>query len=322
LPEQLQHFADRLTAAVCARGTPAVVGLDPVLDRLPQAVKPRRRTLQAAAAALESFCREVITAVAPIVPAVKLNSAFFEVCGGPGIAAYMRVIACAHRHGLLVIGDVKRGDIGSTAEMYAAAHLDTGGFLDVDPSCIADAVTVSAYLGRQAVEPFIRAAAANGRGIYVLLRPSDPGADQIHEFGSSRPLYQFLAELVKQWGEKENLLGSCGLSCVGAVVAPKDRQSTSTLRAALPRTPFLVPGYGPQGADVHACRPCFLPGGTGAVINASRLVIYAYQRPEFSARFGDDWQACIEVAAREFATDVASLLQPSIAPLADDPPTG
>jgi orotidine-5'-phosphate decarboxylase len=322
LAEQLRHFADRLTAAVRAKGTPAVVGLDPVLERLPPELQPRRRTLQAAAAALESFCREVIALVAPIVPAVKLNAAFFEVCGGPGVAAYMRLVGCAHRHGLLVIGDVKRGDIGSTAEMYAAAHLGTAGFSDLDSACIADAITVSGYLGQQAVEPFIRAAAATGRGIYVLLRPSDPGADQIHQFGSPRPFYQFLAELVREWGEKEGLLGSCGLSCIGAVVAPKDPQSTRALRAALPRTPFLVPGYGAQGADVGACRACFLPDGTGAVINASRLVIYAYQRPEFSGRFGNDWQACIEAAARQFAADVATVLAPASGCSADDPATG
>ncbi len=310
------QFADRLTATVRARRTPAVVGVDPAIDLLPPALQPRDRKLSAAVAAVETFCHGVIDAVAPHVPAVKINAGFFEALYGEGLSCYYRQVAHAHARGLLVIGDIKRGDIGSTAKLYARGHLARPPFDDADPQCIPDAVTLAGYLGENAVRPFIDLARAEGRGIYVLVRPSDPGADEVHDFGPSaaRPageapgpahFYQHMAALVRRWGEAPELLGECGLSCVGAVVAPKDPASTAALRAALPQTPLLVPGYGAQGATAESCRPCFRADGTGAVINASRSVIYAYGRPEYRARHGDDWQACIAAAARDFAADVA-----------------
>jgi orotidine-5'-phosphate decarboxylase len=301
------HYADRLAAAVRARGTPAVVGIDPVLERLPRSLRLRDNQLASAVAAVEEFCRGVIEAVADLVPAVKINAGFFEAFYGQGLSVYYRLVAEAHRCGLLVIGDIKRGDIGSTAELYARGHLDQPEFADVDPACIPDAVTVAGYLGESAVRPFIEAARRHGRGVYVLVRPSDPGADEVHEFGASKRFYQHMAGLVGRWGQRQELIGQSGLSCVGAVVAPKDVESTAALRAQLPRTPFLVPGYGAQGASAESCRPCFLPDGSGAVINASRSVIYAFSRPEYAGLHGDDWQACVAAACRVFAADIAPL---------------
>ena len=298
------HFADRLMAAIRSRRTPAVVGIDPVLERLPAALRVGENTAAAAAGAVEEFCKAVIEVVAPLVPAVKVNSAFFEVFHAAGVAAYYRVVAAAHARGLLVIGDVKRGDIGSTARLYARGHLDGPIFDDVDPGCIPDAVTIAGYLGESAARPFIDAAREHGRGLFVLVRPSDPGADEVHEFGGAEPFYRHMAELVGRWGADGELIGECGLSCVGAVVAPKDADSTAALRRSLPRTPFLVPGYGAQGADATACRPCFLADGTGAVVNASRSVIYAFGNEKYRERYGDDWLASVECAAREFAEDV------------------
>jgi orotidine-5'-phosphate decarboxylase len=310
------HFADRLTAAIRARGTPGVVGLDPVLEHLPDALRPRERRLEAAVAAVETFCRGVIDAVAPHVPAVKINSGFFEAFYAAGVAAYYRLVAHAHARALLVIGDVKRGDIGSTARLYARGHLDRPAFDDVDPASIPDAVTLAGYLGENAVRPFAEIARAQGKGVFVLVRPSDPGADEVHEFAGSgvtaEPLrfYEHMAALVRRWGAEPALLGDSGFSCVGAVVAPKDTASTAALRAALPHTLFLVPGYGAQGATAEACRPCFHADGTGAVINASRSVIYAFSRPE-PAQHGADWQAAVAAAARRFAADVRPLLFPA-----------
>ena len=157
------------------------------------------------------------------------------------------------------------------------------------------------------MRPFVEVAQAHGRGLYVLVRPSDPGADAVHDFGGAERFYQFMAGLVRDWGATEGLVGECGLSCVGAVVAPKDAESTAALRAAMPQTPFLVPGYGAQGAGAAACRPCFRADGSGAVINASRSVIYAFEKPAYAERFGDDWRACIAQAACDFAADVAPL---------------
>lgn len=301
------HFADRLAAAIQDRRTPAVVGLDPVLERLPAALMPQSPTEAAAVAAIEQFGRGVLEAVAPHVPAVKINAGFFEAYHGAGLAAYHRLVAHAHQCGLLVIGDIKRGDIGSTAKLYARGHLATPTFSDVDPAIIPDAVTLAGYLGVNAVRAFIDVARETGRGIYVLVRPSDPGADEVHEFGGvPQQFYQHMAQLVQTWGAAPELRGACGLSLVGAVVAPKDAASTAALRASLPHTPFLVPGYGAQGADARACRPCFLESAGSAVINASRSVIYAYEKPEFAARAAD-WQGVVADAARAFARDVAPL---------------
>lgn len=302
-----ENFADRLTAAVRARGTPAVVGIDPVLERLPPALQPRDKCLKSAVKAVETFCRGVVDAVAEHVPAVKINAGFFEAFYGEGLAAYYRVVAHAHERGLLVIGDIKRGDIGSTAELYARGHLAAPTFDDMDPASIPDAVTLAGYLGENAVRPFIEAGRATGRGVFVLVRPSDPGADEVHDFGDAERFYQHMARLVHRWGAVEGLIGTCRLSCVGAVVAPKDAASTAALRAALPHTPFLVPGYGAQGATAESCRPCFRSDGTGAIINASRSVIYAFHRPEWQPQHGDNWQAAVAAAGRAFAADVAGL---------------
>ncbi|MEW6252286.1 MAG: orotidine-5'-phosphate decarboxylase [Planctomycetota bacterium] len=314
------HFADRLAAAVRARGTPGIIGIDPVLESLPPSLRPRDQRFSSAVAALESFSRGVLDAVAPHVPAVKINAGFFEALYAEGLATYYRLIAHAHARGLLVIGDVKRGDIGNTARLYARGHLDQPAFADVDPATIPDAVTLAGYLGANAVAPFIEAGRVHGRGVYVLVRPSDPGADEVHEFagtaegsgaqagGPQRRFYQHMAALVHRWGAAPALLGSSGLSLAGAVVAPKDAASTAALRASLPHTPFLVPGYGAQGATAESCRPCFRADGSGAVINASRSVIYAYARREY-AHCGADWQRAVAEACRAFAADVAPLGQ-------------
>ncbi|MGE3182353.1 MAG: orotidine 5'-phosphate decarboxylase / HUMPS family protein, partial [Phycisphaerae bacterium] len=169
---------------------------------------------------------------------------------------------------------------------------------------IPDAFTVTGYFGESSLSEFIANARDFERGIYVIVRPSDPSADVIHEFGGARPLYWHLSSLVAHLGSDETLVGKCGLSCVGAVVAPKDPESTMSLRKAMPRTPFLVPGYGAQGATAADCRACYRASGDGAIINASRSVIYAFEKQEMRDRFGDDWRESIRFAARNFAADV------------------
>ncbi len=300
----VEHYADRLARAIRARRTAAVVGLDPVVEQLPESLRPRAATVTSCVAALEEFCGEVIRIVAAVFPAVKINSGFFEAYYEAGVAAFYRLIERAHAAGLLVIADVKRGDIGSTAKLYAKGHIARPD-LDIDPGRIPDAVTLAGYLGASAVKPFIEYARQTGRGMYVLVRPSDPGADEVHEFsGEGGAFYQHMARLVARWGaENSSLLGVGGLSCVGAVVAPKDLQSTRALRAALPQTPLLVPGYGAQGGALEACQACFLPDRPGsAIVNASRSVIFAFENAQIRERAGSDWRVCVELAAREFAT--------------------
>lgn len=300
-------FQDRLAAACRAKATAAIVGIDPVLERLPAELQPPVNTLDAAGEAIEAFGRAVIDCVAPSVPAVKINSGFFEAYYEVGVAAYYRLISYAHERGLLVIGDIKRGDIGSTARLYARGHLASPALPDVDEMRIPDAVTLAGYLGENAIKPFVEVACRNGRGVYVLVRPSDPGADRVHEFGAGAKFYQHMAALVSEWGDDPELRGECGLSCVGAVVAPKDPESTAELRLVLANTPFLVPGYGAQGATAEACRPCFRKDGSGAVVNASRSVIYAYEAAGRADGDDDHWRESISEACRRFAADVASI---------------
>lgn len=303
-----EHHADRLQAAIKRCGTPAVVGLDPVIEKLPPDLQPRDKTAQAAADGIEAFCRGVIDVVAEQVPAVKPNIAFFEALYEPGVAAYRRVVAHAHERGLIVIGDIKRGDIGSTAKLYARGHLAPPTWGDVDPAGVPDAVTLAGYLGENAIRPFIDVAREHGRGVYVLVRPSEPKADEVHEFGTEDGrFYQHMARLVHLWGIADDLIGTSGLSCVGAVVAPKDTESTRALRSMLPQTPFLVPGYGAQGGTAESCRACFRDDRTGAVVNASRSVIYAYGDPTGSAARGDAWQEAVADACKAFAADVARI---------------
>ncbi len=311
------HFADRLTAAIRARGTCAVVGIDPVYERLPAELSvidgerpPPRRAVEL----IGAFCRGVIDVVAPLVPAVKINSAFFEAHYAAGVELYYDLTEHAHKRGLLVIGDVKRGDIGSTAQLYAKAHLAPPAAAATSPAAIGparipDAVTVAGYLGENAVRPFADVAREHGKGVFVLVRPSDPGADVIHEYAGAdgRRFYEFMAERVREWGAEA--VGQCGYSCIGAVVAAKDADSTRALRAAMPQTLFLVPGYGAQGATADSCRACFRDDGSGAIVNASRSVIFAYEKAGAAERFGDDWRSAVEQACREFIADLAAALE-------------
>jgi orotidine-5'-phosphate decarboxylase len=303
----MDHYADRLAAAIQAKGAPVCVGIDPVLAKLPPALQPTSSTLAAAVDAIESFAQTVITAVAPHVPAVKINSAFFEAFYADGVAAYYRLVEHAHAAGLLVIGDIKRGDIGSTAERYAQGHLAAPGFPDVPSALLPDAVTLAGYLGRTAVAPFVAAARATGRGLYVLVRPSEPEADRVHEFGGATPFFEHMARLVAEWGADDELIGAGGLSCVGAVVAPKDEASTRRARELLPRAPFLVPGYGAQGAGATACVPCFGGRRDAALVNASRSVIYAFSQDRYRQHHGDDWVAAVQAAAADFAADITGV---------------
>lgn len=303
------HFVDRLAAAITEKRTAAVVGIDPVVEQLPPELRERAVDVAGAAEAIEAFSCGVIDAVAAHVPAVKVNSGFFEAYYEHGVAAFFRVVAHAHARGLLVISDVKRGDIGSTARLYARGHLEDPHVPGVDPERVPDAVTLAGYLGENAVRPFIEAARARGRGLYVLVRPSDPGADEVHEFGGGgERFYEHMAGLVARWGAAGDLRGAGGLSCVGAVVAPKDAASSAKLRERLGHTPLLIPGYGAQGASAEACRPLFLPAAGSAVVNASRSVIYAFRDAPVAGQSA--WRGAIAAACRTFVADIGRLSAP------------
>ena len=279
-----EHFADRLLAAVGRVGSPVCVGIDPAYDRLPDELKNGDEV-----AAIEAFGLGIVEAVAGRVPAVKPQIAYFERYGSAGVAAYEKVVTAAQKAGLIVIGDVKRNDIGSTAAAYAAGHMSTEN--------APDAITVNGYFGADGLKPFVDTAADTGKGIFVLVRTSNASAAAIQDFADAggKKFYEHVAEQVAKIGSGERLIGESGYSCVGAVVGATYPDEARRLREIMPQQIFLVPGYGAQGATADDCAASFKSDGTGAIVNASRSVIYAFQNPEYAEM---DWKKAIETAAK------------------------
>ncbi len=301
-----RHFADRLDAAVRAKGTPCLLGLDPHLELLPEpfAIAADPRADRAARArAVGDFLVELVALSADRVAAVKPQSAFFEQLGADGAVAWERVVRAAHEHGLLVVGDVKRGDIGSTSAAYAKAFLEGEG----DPSepHLCDAITVNPMLGGDAMKPFLDACARVGKGIYVLVRTSNPGSADFQTPGDPN-LSDRLASAVARWGAP--LVGASGLSSVGAVIGATHPSELAAFRRLLPHTPFLVPGFGAQGARAQDVVGAFVgdpAAARGALIAASRSVSFAHRRPELAGR---SWQDAASTALDEMIASIRSAL--------------
>ncbi len=312
MPEE-EHFADRLFEAVEAKGNPLCVGIDPRLAKVPAALRDAELgrggdPLAAGAEAVGRFAREVVDAVADLVPAVKIQMAFFEIFGSPGIRVLEDISFHAQESGLVVIGDGKRNDIGSTAEAYATAYL---GEFDIDEIPVAayalDALTVNPYLGSDGIEPFLKTCDAFGRGLFVLVKTSNPSSGELQDLDAGgAPLYERAATLVETWGADR--IGGRGFSSVGAVVGATYPEQGARLREILPRTPFLIPGFGAQGGKAEDLKGLFGEGGLGAVVNSSRGVIFAYDREPYQSRFGEArWQEAVAEAARDAASQLASV---------------
>lgn len=288
-------FCDRLAAAVQRRGNPVLVGLDPRAEMLPEPILPLEgdQDFVRAADAYRLFCRGVIDVVAPLVPAVKPQAAFFEELGPPGMAVLADLIRYAQEKGLLVILDGKRNDIGSTAEAYAR------GLLGRKSAWGADALTVSPYLGEDSITPFIDVATQRACGIFVLVKTSNPGGGRFQDLlCPQRPLYRHVAEYVE--GQAARTASDCGYGAVGAVVGATYPEQLAELRAAMPHTWFLVPGYGSQGAKARDVAAAFDAQGTGAIVNNSRGIILAYHSKPYAQRFGAlRWQEAIEAATQD-----------------------
>lgn len=317
-----EHFADRLLAAIRQKNAPACVGLDPRIEHFPpdlrrefqiSADSPGRNgtssTLDpvAAAEAIGAFGRAVIDAIAPHVPAIKINIAFFEPYDAAGIRIYRKLIQEAHASGLIVIGDIKRADIGHSTTQYARAHLGGPDAAPSDLEAMADAVTVNPYFGIDGVRPFIEAASKTGRGLFVLVQTSNESAAEVQglKLADGATVVQRVAEQVEGWAVDDTLIGGSGYSCVGAVVSPRDLESTKCIRTLMPHCLFLVPGFGAQGRTAQEVATCFKPDGTGALVTASRSVIYAYETERDGAR---NWQACISQACRQYVSQIQHVL--------------
>ncbi len=283
----MNTFADRLFAQVRRLGNPTVMGLDPMLEYLPDSIVSASRKwhadpAEAAAMAILSFNRRLIDATCDLIPAVKLQSAYYEMYGHYGVRVFADTIAYAHAKGMLVIVDCKRNDIGSTAEAYASAYLGKTRLADGQSAAMfdADALTVNAYLGSDGIEPFVRWCESDGKGIFVLVRTSNPSAGDLQDLvlQDGDRVYEKMGDHVSAWGRR--LVGTGGYSPVGAVVGATWPEQAAALRARMPGVPFLVPGYGAQGGTASDICASFDADGTGAVVNASRSLICAYRRRE------------------------------------------
>jgi orotidine-5'-phosphate decarboxylase len=297
------HFGDRLAAAVRRVGNPVVVGIDPRWEQLPGALRPAGgESWQAKASAVGSFSKGVIDVVSPLVPAVKVQAAFFEELGPAGMAEMGEIIAYAQSAGLLVIVDGKRNDIGNTAAAYARAYLGRG-----ESAWQADALTVNPYLGEDSLTPFVDVAKDRGAGVFVLVKTSNPGGRMLQDVTSDGvPMYRRVAEHVEELAAHS--AGSSSYGIVGAVVGATYPAQLAELRAAMPHTWFLVPGYGSQGGTAADVAAAFDSRGLGAIINNSRGIIFAHERAEYSQRFGATrWQEGVEAATREMIAELQSV---------------
>lgn len=299
----MNHFADRLITAIRRCRNPVLVGLDPRADRLPHGLQAARPDdLQAVAEAYRTFCCGVIDVVAPLVPIVKPQAAFFEELGPAGMLALAEVIRYARDRGLLVLLDGKRNDIGSTATAYARGYL---GAWPASPWG-ADALTVSPYLGDDSLDPFVEVARQRGAGVFVLVKTSNPGGKLFQDLcAGGRPLYQHVAALVEKLASQTQ--GGGGYGAVGAVTGATYPQQLSELRGLMPHSWFLVPGYGAQGGTARDVAGAFDVQGLGAIVNSSRAIIFAHSRKEYRDQFGDArWQQAVEAATREMIAELGS----------------
>lgn len=274
---------DTLIEKIKEMGNPTVAGLDPKLAYLPEEMKKKAfdqygETFEGAANAIFEFNKELIDALYDIVPAVKPQSAYYEMYGIEGIKCLKKTIDYAKEKGMYVILDAKRGDIGATSEAYATAYLGNTEIGEkTEPAFDADCMTVNPYLGSDGVLPFVKMCESRNKGIFALVKTSNKSSGELQDLKvGGRYIYEVVADLVKEWGS--TTIGMYGYSNVGAVVGATYPEQAEVLRKLMPHTYFLVPGYGAQGGGAKDVVPCFNNDGMGAIVNASRSIMCAYMK--------------------------------------------
>lgn len=291
---------------------PICVGLDPMLNYIPEHILKKSmgefgETLEGAADAIWNFNKEIVDATCDLIPSVKPQIAMYEQFGIEGLKVYEKTVRYCQEKGLYVIGDAKRGDIGSTSAAYATAHL--GKVKVGNTVCTAfntDFLTVNPYLGTDGVKPFVDVCKAEDKGLFVLVKTSNPSSGEFQDqLVNGRPLYELVAEKVVEWGA-DCMDGA--YSNVGAVVGATYPEMSAILRKLMPKTYFLVPGYGAQGGTAKDLKPCFNEDGLGAVVNSSRGIIAAYKQEKY-ARFGaEHFAEASRQAVIDMAADINSVL--------------
>ena len=291
---------------------PICVGLDPMLSYIPEHITKKAyaelgETLDGAAEAIWQFNKEIVDNVWDLIPAVKPQIAMYEQFGIPGLVVYKKTVDYCRSKGLIVIGDAKRGDIGSTSEAYATAHL---GHVKVGSAVLAgfdtDFVTVNPYLGTDGVKPFVDVCAAEDKGIFVLVKTSNPSSGEFQDrLIDGRPLYELVADKVVEWGGA-SMDGT--YSNVGAVVGATYPEMSKILRKQMSNTYFLVPGYGAQGGTAQDLKYCFNEDGLGAIVNSSRGIIAAYKKAPYDKFGAEHFGEASRQAVIDMAADIGSVL--------------
>ncbi|MEE1113652.1 MAG: orotidine-5'-phosphate decarboxylase [Eubacterium sp.] len=295
------------------KNAPIVVGLDPMLSYVPEEIRTKAfmeygETLEGAAEAIWEFNKRIVDATYDLIPAVKPQVAMYEQFGVPGMAVYERTVSYCQSKGLVVIGDIKRGDIGSTSEAYAAGHLgrvkignkEFTGFHE-------DFSTVNPYLGSDGIKPFLKVCKENNKGIFILVKTSNPSSGEFQDrLIDGRPLYEHVGEKVADWGEE---LMEGDYSNVGAVVGATYPEQGRVLRAIMPKSFILVPGYGAQGGKGADLVDFFNEDGLGAIVNSSRGIICAYQNEKYAQYGAENFADASRKAVEDMTADINGALE-------------
>ena len=303
---------NKLISNIKKTNAPIVVGLDPMLNYIPEHIQKKAfadlgETLEGAAEAIWQYNKGIVDATYDLIPAVKPQIAMYEQFGIPGLVAYKKTVDYCKSKGLVVIGDIKRGDIGSTSAAYAVGHL---GQVQVGSKKYAgfdeDFATVNPYLGSDGVKPFMDVCKEEKKGIFVLVKTSNPSSGEFQDQEiNGRPLYELVGEKVAQWGDE--LMGD-GYSYVGAVVGATYPEMSKILRKLMPHTYFLVPGYGAQGGTAADLKHCFNEDGLGAIVNSSRGIIAAYRQEKYKQFGPEHFAEASRQAVMDMVADINSVL--------------
>ena len=273
-------MVDKLIKAIIDKQNPSVAGIDTSLQYLPDEIKNSVKTFEEASEAIYQFNVTLIDGLKDVVPAVKVQVAYYEMYGDAGMIAFKKTCEYAKKCGLIVIADCKRNDIGSTASCYANAYLGSTKVGEDDLEAFpADFLTVNGYLGTDGIKPFTD---KTGKGIYVLVKTSNPSSGELQDLKleNGNTVYEQMGEFVEKWGSES--IGEYGYSNVGAVVGATYKEQAERLRNRMPHTFFLVPGYGAQGGTAEDLSVCFDDKGLGAIVNSSRGIICAYKKDKYA----------------------------------------
>lgn len=297
---------DKLIDAIKRTDNPSVVGLDTCLDYLPQDMLAKVESLDDAAEQIFEFNKNIIDNIFDIVPAVKVEVAYYEMYGYQGMKAFKQTVDYAKSKGMIVIADVKRNDIGSTAGCYSKAYLS--GVEVAGKKIIAfdsDYITVNGYLGSDGILPFVKDCKENDKGLFILVKTSNPTSGELQDkkFENGNTLYEEMGDLVEKWGSE--LIGKYGYSSIGAVVGATHREQAEIIRKRNPHTFFLIPGYGAQGGKAEDLAVCFV-NGIGGIVNSSRGILCAYKKDKYQ---GMDYAKAARQASIDMREDLNSAIK-------------